>query len=166
MCSTTTIIYIVIAFIVLIFIYNYMKKKSEALAPFSLFIISNEKCVTQETREISSQLQDLEDKIKTNIGADANSLKVSMSRLSDSKYIIEFKNCQRLDLPTTQNDMNKDDVYIYTVRINDKWYRNTKINIGPELKAIKNAANNDILSFEPQICNGCADSIIINLRKY
>ncbi len=165
MCSTTTIIYIVIACIVLIFIYNYMKKNSEGLAPNSLSIIPNEKCVTNE-KEISSQLQNLEDKIKTSIGADANSLKLNMRKLSDSKYIIEFKNCQRLDLPTNQNDMNTDNVYISTVRINNKWYRNIKINIGPELKAIKNAANNDILSFETQPCPGCTDSIIINLRKY
>ncbi len=84
MCSTTTIIYIVIAFIVLIFIYNYMKKKSEGLETGSLTKLSIPKCTTSKDIDISNELIKLENKIKS---SDKN-INVKLSKINN--YIIEF----------------------------------------------------------------------------
>jgi hypothetical protein len=84
MCSTTTIIYIVIAFIVLLFIYNYMKKNSEGLETGSLTELSIQKCTSNDI-DISKELIELEKKIK-NVNRD---LSVKLNK-NPTNYYIEF----------------------------------------------------------------------------
>ncbi len=84
MCSTTTIIYIVIAFIVLLFIYNYMKKNSEGLETGSLTKLSIQKCTSNDI-DISNELIELEKKIK-NVNRD---LSVKLNK-NPTNYYIEF----------------------------------------------------------------------------
>ena len=159
MLSTTTIIYIVIALVILFFIYNSMKK-CEGLPTGSLTKLPIKTCTINEV-DFSTQLQALENKIKTTIGTPANNFVVNM-KIVGNKYYIEFLNCVRLDLPKAMTNMNADSVRI-GVYIDNKKNLSGIVDIGPELKAIKTAAAPGVVQFDSKICKGCADSIIINI---